>query len=131
MCIALHKYFTYKNAYSCVDVLPKFVRAYNETVNWTTGMVSSRVTNSDVLAIWKRMESQSRGRFRVAKPATFRVGQHVRISKEKMRFGKAAKQNFITEIFRVGKVIEGRPRVVYELEDLNGTSIDGQFYRKE
>jgi predicted amino acid dehydrogenase len=72
-----------------------------------------------------------RGRVRVAKAAaTFRVGQHVRTSKEKLRFTKAAEQNFSTEIFWVAKVIERRPRV-YELEDLNGTHINGQFYREE
>jgi len=63
--------------------------------------------------------------------AMFRVGQHVRISKERMRFAKAAEQNFSTEIFGVAKVIERRPRAVYELEDLNGTPIEGQFYREE
>jgi hypothetical protein len=63
--------------------------------------------------------------------AKFRVGQHVRISKEKMKFAKAAEQNFSTEIFRIVKLIHRRPRVVYELEDLNGTPIDGQFYSEE
>jgi len=51
----------------------------------------------------------------------------VRIRKEKMPFAKAADQNFSTEIFRVAKVIERRPRAVSELEDLNHTPIDGQF----
>ena len=73
----------------------------------------------------------TQGRVRFAKAAAFRVGQHVRISKEKMRFAKAAEQNFSTDIFRVTKVIDGRPRVFYELEDLNGTPIEGQFYREE
>jgi hypothetical protein len=37
----------------------------------------------------------------------------VRISKEKMRFAKAAEHNISTEIFRIVKVIHRRPRVVY------------------
>jgi len=76
------------------------------------------------------MEARREGRVPVAK-ATFRVGKHVRISKEKMRYANAAEQNFSTEIFRVTKVIEIRPRPLYELEDLNGTRLDGQFERKE
>ena len=28
----LYKYFTYKNTFRYIDVLPKFVRAYNDTV---------------------------------------------------------------------------------------------------
>jgi hypothetical protein len=55
----------------------------------------------------------------------------VRISKEKMKFAKAAEHNFSTEIFRIIKVIHRRPRVVYELEDLNSTLIYGQFYSEE
>jgi len=55
----------------------------------------------------------------------------MRISKQKMRFDKDAKQNFSTEIFRLTKVIARRPRAVYELEDLNVTPFDGQFYREE
>jgi hypothetical protein len=33
--------------------------------------------------------------------------------------------------FQVAKVIERRPQAIYEFEDLNGTHIDGQFYREE
>jgi len=62
--------------------------------------------------------------------AKFRDGQYVRISKEKMIFAKFAESNFSTEIFRIVKVIHRRPRVIYELEDLNGKPIDGQFYQE-
>jgi len=51
--------------------------------------------------------------------------------KEKIKFAKAAKQNFTTEIFRIVKVIDRRPREVYKVEDLNGTPIDSQFYQEE
>jgi len=95
------------------------------TVHMTTGMAPSRVTDSNVLAIRRRMETK-RQRVRFAK-TTFLVGQHVRISKENMRFAKAAGHNCSTEIFRIDNVIHRRPRVVYEQEDLNGTPIDGEF----
>ena len=44
--------------------------------------------------------------------ATFQVGQHVRIIKEKMRLAKAAEQNFSTENLKVAKIIEKRPLAV-------------------
>jgi len=62
-----------------VDVLPQFVRGYNATVHSTTGMPPARVTDSDVLAIWERM-NEKRGRIATARPK-FRVRQHVRVSK--------------------------------------------------
>ena len=83
-------------------------RAYNDTVHSAMGMAPSRVSDSDVLAIWKFMEAWRRG-VRVAK-SKYRVGQHERIRKEKINFAKSAEQNFSTEIYRIAKVIEGRPR---------------------
>jgi len=48
-----------------------------------------------------------------------------------MKFDKSAEQNFGTEIFRIAKVIERSPRTHYELEDLNATPIEGEFYQEE
>jgi hypothetical protein len=72
--------------------------------------------------------NEKRGKIRTATPK-LRVGQHVRISKEKMRFAKWGEQNY-TEIF-IKKVIYRSPRPVYEVEDLNKTLIEGQFYGEE
>jgi len=87
-------------------------------------MALSRVTDSDVLAIWRKMR---RRRIRVTK-VKFTVGQHLRISKEKIKFANGGEQNVNTEIFRITKIIQMRQRLVYELEDLNKTPIEGQFY---
>jgi len=125
----LYKYFTYKNTYRFIDVLPAFVRGYNATVHSTTGMPPARVTDSDILTIWKRV-NKKQDKIPIAKPR-FRVGQHVRISKEKMKFAKGGEQNYSTEVFRVIKVIRRTPRPVYELEDLNHKVIDGQFINEE
>ena len=125
----LYKYFTYKNTYRYIDVLLKFIRAYNDTIHSATGIAPSRVTDSDVLAMWNGMEARRRG-VRFAK-AKFCVEQHVRISKDKIKFAKSAEQNFSTDIFRIATVIERHPPPLYELEDLNGTPIEGQFYQEE
>ena len=55
----------------------------------------------------------------------------MRNSKEKMKFSKGAEQNYGLEIFRITKVIQRSPRTVHELEDLNETPIEGQFYQAE
>ena len=56
----LYKYFTYKNTGRYIDVLQKFVEAYNDTVHITTGMAPSNVTVSKVLAIRKKMNKKFR-----------------------------------------------------------------------
>ena len=112
----LYKYFTFKNTYRYIDVLDDFVKEYNATFHSSTGMATASVTDSDVLAIWKRLQKKKK-RQRVIK-VKYSVGQHVRFSKEKAKFAKSAEPNFITEIFRIAKVIPRTPRPIYELEDL-------------
>jgi hypothetical protein len=85
-------------------------------------MAPSKVSGSDIVAKWKRMNERN-SRIRTVKPK-LRVGQHVRISKEKRRFAKGAEQNYTTEIFQIKNVIYRTPRPVYELEDLNETLIE-------
>jgi len=80
----LYRYITYTKAYSYIDVLPKFVKAYNDTVHSTTDMAPSKVTDTEYLAKWKKMNKNIQ-RVRTIK-AKIKVGQHVRISKEKMKF---------------------------------------------
>jgi len=53
-----NKYFTFKNSYKYIDVLHKFVKAYNDTVHTTTGIAQSKVTDSDILNTWKRMNAK-------------------------------------------------------------------------
>jgi hypothetical protein len=107
-----------------MDVLPKFVVDYNDKVHGTTGKAPSKVGDSNILAIWNKM----RARKSKLKTAKYRAGQHVRISKEKQKFAKGGEKNYMTEIFKLRKVVHRSPRPVYELEDLLGTQIDGQFY---
>jgi hypothetical protein len=125
----LYKYFTYSNTYRFIDVLPQFVKGYNATVYSTTGTSPARVTDSDILAIWERMK-EKRGRIPIAQPK-FCVGQHVRISKEKLKFAKGGEKNYTTDVFRIIKVIHKTPRPVYELKDLNQKVIDGQYFNEE
>jgi len=92
-------------------------------------MAPSGVTDSDILAIWKRMNEKSL-RIRAVR-AKFFDRQHVRISKEKIKFVKGGEQKFSTVIFRIAEVIGRQPRPIFELEDLNRLPIDCQFYQEE
>ena len=66
-----------------MDVLPKFVKGYNATVHSITGMVPADVSDTDVLTIWNKMRGKA-GKIQRLGKLKFRVGQHVRISKEKI-----------------------------------------------
>ena len=92
-------------------------------------MAPSKVTYTDILVIWnkKRFKHSSIRRASV----TFIVGQHVRISNEKLKFAKGGEQNYTTEIFRIRKVVRKIPCPVYELHEQLGKQINGQFYTEE
>jgi len=114
--------------YKYIEIYRRFAeifKACNDTVHSVTDTATSRLTDAYVIAIWIRMEARKQS-VRVAK-AKFRVGQHMRISKEKMKFAKSAEHNFSAEIFWIVKVIHRNPLAVYELQYLNGTPIDGHF----
>jgi len=87
-------------------------------------MAPSRVTDAFFLVIWRRMEAKRKS-VRVVS-AKLHIGQHVRISKKKMKFAKAAEHIFSTELFSIVKLIDRIPRAGYELDDLNRTPIDSQ-----
>jgi hypothetical protein len=63
----LYKYFTYKNTYRFIDVLQHLVRGYNATVNSTTDMAPLQVSDTDILAIWEKI-NEKRGRIPIAQP---------------------------------------------------------------
>ena len=76
----IYRYFTYYNSNRYIDVLQKFVDAYN-TVHSAIGMAPSKFTDSDVIAIWQKMNKHIRRVHTVR--ARFTLGQHVRINKER------------------------------------------------
>ena len=85
-------------------------------------MAPSRVNDAYVLYLLRRNEAKrKRVRFATVK---FRIGQHMRIKKEKIKFAKVAQKYLSTEILRIVKVIDSSPHAFYEIEDLNGTTID-------
>jgi len=126
----LSRYFPNKNTYRYIDVQSKFVKGHNATVHSTTGMAPADVRDTDVLTIWNKMRGKADRARRLSK-LKFLVGQHVCISKEKMKFAKGGEQNYTTEIFKVRKVVHRTPRPVFELKDLGGQENEGQFTAKD
>jgi hypothetical protein len=125
----MFKYFTKNNTYRYSDVLHKLVAGYNNSVHSTIGIQPCKVNSSNIYSIWKRINIFNakipQGRVK------FKVGDFVRITKEKVKFAKGYEQNFSKEIFRVVKVVPRVPQPVYELSDLQNRPIEGQFYNYE
>jgi len=124
----IYKYFTKNNTYRYLDVINKLLTSYN-SVHSTIAMAPSKVSPSNIYSLWQNVNS-----LRAKIPherIKFKVGDLVKISKQKVAFAKGYEQTFSTEIFKVVKVITRVPQPVYELSDLQDRSIEGQFYSYE
>ena len=64
------------------------------------------------------------------KDSKFKVGDHIRISKQKNVFAKGYTPNWSEEVFIIKKVKDTVPQT-YIINDLNGEETTGSFYEKE
>jgi hypothetical protein len=125
----MYRYFTWKNTYRYLDVINDLLTSYNNSRHSTIGMPPSKVNPSNIYSVWQRTKAC---RSKIPKGAVkFKVGDNVRITKEKVKFAKGYEQTFSTEIFKVVKVIQRMPQPVYKLSDLQDRPIEGLFYNYE
>ena len=64
------------------------------------------------------------------KDAKFKIGDHIKISKDKDIFAKGYAPNWSNEVFVIWKV-KDTMAWTYVISDLNGEEIDGRFSEKE
>ena len=117
----LYKHMTSigKNVY--YDVLDDIVNEHNDTKHSTIKMKPKDVKNDN-----KRVYIDEHSE----KSARFNVGDKVRISKFNNIFAKGYSRNWSTEIFMVDKINDTVP-YTYNIKDLKGEKIIGNFYDKE
>ena len=120
----LEKYFV-KNKTKCwIDVLQQFIDNYNNTPHRSIGMAPSQVNDSNADEVFKEMFPDIQLE---AKPR-LKVGDIVRILKEKTIFEKGYKQSWSDECYKIRDVKQAAGRVWYELIDLEGNKISGIKY---
>jgi hypothetical protein len=118
----LYKSSTWKYTSPYVDALDKFISGYNNPVHSSTGKGPSLVSDKDVLRVWARMRKRQARIRKVRSPPIYSVGQTENWQ------GQDVIRQMIRVVFKTSKVLRNSPRHVYEMEDLSGESIDGQFY---
>jgi hypothetical protein len=129
----LWRYFTFKSNYRYIDILDDIVKSYNNSYHSTIKTSPSKVNSKNEKQIWqniygyKSIEELYNDTFINFK---FKVGDKVRISKNKNIFGKGYTPNWSYEIFTINETL---PRVppVYTIKDYNNELINGVFYENE
>ena len=117
----IYKYMTSisKNVY--IDKLDDIVDEYNNTYHTTIKIKPIDVKDNTYIHTSKEINN---------KDPKFKVGDHVRISKNKNIFAKGYMPNWSEEVFVIEKV-KNTILWTYVINDLNNEEIIGTFYEKE
>jgi transposase InsO family protein len=150
----LSRYATATNRMAYLDALPEIVASYNHTKHSTIKMTPTEASDpihvdgvrAALARFWGEPDQEKGGagagaisgswgdtheekRKLVQKP-NFKVGDSVRIKRQKGVFTKEAIDGWTMELFTVRRVLNTDP-YTYELNDLNGKEITGRFYEQE
>lgn len=120
------KHFSKIGKYKWIDDLQKMIASYNNTFHRTIKMKPNEVNESNE----KKLLNTVYSNIKIVKKAKFKVGDYVRISKQKSLFDKGYLPNWSTELFIISTVRLTNPRT-YILTDIDGTPIKGGFYEQE
>jgi hypothetical protein len=127
----LYRYLTRESSESYLDVLQDLVDSYNLTIHSAINRTPASVKETNVREVWEHQFGDLLKDTERSKQTTkFKVGDTVRITKNKVAFNKGYLANWSEEVFTVDRVVFRRP-VVYKLKDLEGEDIKGVFYGPE
>ena len=123
------KYFTSRNTYRWLDVLPKIVYAYNHSKHRIIKMKPADVNEENAMLVWDRLYGKDKRNKRTA--INVDEGNTVRISKAKGVFEKGYLPNWSREEFFVESINDKFKPSMVVLKDHKGEQIQGKFYADE
>ena len=131
----LFKLFTAQNSHKWLEALPKLIDSYNNSTHRSIKMKPSDVKPEHTKILLKRlyfnkksMETERREKYR---KRLFKVGNLVRIVKDKKFYPKEADQRWSTELYEIRKVERRNFPITYLLSDSNGIEMPRSFYQEE
>lgn len=123
----MYREFTVQGNYKWLNLLPNIVNLYNNRVHRTIGMKPADVRKKDEKYLLDNIYKIEPRKKVVPK---YKVGDNVRVSKQKTVFTKGYTQSWSNEIFTIRKVQNTIP-ATYLLNDYEGNPILGGFYEQE
>lgn len=125
----IFKYLAYTESLRYIDVLPNIIHSYNNTYHRTIKMTPNQVNDKNILQVYDNIRESQKIPDRKKKPK-LKIGDYIRITKDKNVFQKGYLPNWTSEPFKISAVVNRDP-IVYRIVDLNGEEIEGTFYEKE
>jgi len=124
------RFFTAKGTKKWIDVLPDFIKSYNNTYHRSIDKKPNQVIKANegevFLTLYKHKKTGNSSTIQIK----FKVGDYVRLSKIKKTFEKGYTPNWTREIFKIDKIIATVPPS-YKIKDLNNQILLGSFYDLE
>lgn len=122
----LWKAFSLNGSFNWIDIIDTIVYQYNHTKHRTIKMSPATVNKRNEKEL---LETIYKPKYYLC-INKYKVGDHVRISKHKLKFDKGYTPNWTSEIFTIRHVNRKCP-VTYLLKDYEGCNISGCFYEPE
>ena len=123
------KYLTAQNTKRWIDVLDSLIHNYNTRCHRSFKMTpkeASKLENSG--KVYSNLYPFQPS---LTKKPTFKIGDFVRISKDKGKFRRGFKTNFTSEVFVITDVLNTNP-ITYQVAEIrNADKIIGTFYPQE
>ena len=121
-----------KNSLEWVKFLPSAMEIYlqrkHRSINMSPLEAEKEENQSKIrLRYYKRYRKAGLKR----QKAKFKVGDTVRIWKNRGKFHRGYMENFTREHFKITKVLTNLPVPRYEIEDYDGEKIVGSFFQNE
>lgn len=128
----MFKYFHATNQKNYIDILPDLVAAYNSSYHTTVKTTPDSITPYNAETVWQRLYGHLLKKKKKKKKTKFKLGDLVRISKQKNTFEKGYKEGWVDELFTIAHVNPGRVgRERYKVKDFNDELIVGSFKPEE
>lgn len=131
----LFKLFTSQGNHKWLEALPKLINSYNNSTHRSIKMKPNDVTPEHSGTLLKRlysnkkdMDNERREKYR---KRLFKIGNMVRIVKDKKFYPKEADERWTNEVYKIRKVERQNFPITYLLSDSNGVEIPRSFYQEE
>lgn len=121
------KHFSLHRTNEWIEILPELVAEYNDTKHRTIKMKPDEVDKHNEEQLLFTIYNNSAP---ISPKIKFKVGNSVRISKNKHVFEKGYTPNWTTEIFTIRKVQTTNP-ITYLLRDWRNVDVEGVVYTEE
>lgn len=125
----MYRSFTARGTHRWIDILQDLINGYNNTKHTSIGYAPNEVNTSNENKVRKKLFPKIKKERQHTK-AVFKIGDSVRITRQKSVFQKGYDQSFSYEVFEVSKIKNTYP-VTYGIKDYKGLEIQGSFYKNE